>query len=442
VKRLFALGLALEGVYVAIALQPEGKDGVFATLVLHFGAALLYLAAGAIVMTLSHRTARPRRDRDAYLLVLALSALFRGTALLEPPLLSTDIHRYVWEGRVQAHLENPYRLPPDAKELAPLRDATWEKVEHKEIPAIYGPIAEASFLALRAPLAMKAFFALADLAVLGLVARALARRGLPAPLAIFYGWHPLAVIEVAGQGHMDALGVALLLLALDLAERKRPALAGAALGLGAAVKYLPLIILPAFVRRAGARSSLLAITVFAACFLPYGLPRGLEKYATEWRFNATGILLVEEALDRTHVERRAALVLAGGDGRKAVDTPFDKAPQRIAAALLVALVALALSRAELEKAALGSIAAVLALSPVVHPWYFLWVLPFAVTRRSLALIELALAAPVSYSVLLAYDGSRESWHEEAWPRLLLLVPFLGLLVWENAPYGKRVPGAP
>ncbi len=440
-KRLLALGLALEGVYAAIALQTEGRDGLLATLVLHFAAALLYLAAGAV--TLSGTDPRPASSRLGVKAVLAFSVLFRATALVEAPLLSTDIHRYAWEGRVQAHLENPYRLAPDAKELEPLRDANWEKVEHKEIPAVYGPVAEASFLLIRAPLAMKVFFTLADLAVLGLVARALARRGLPGELALFYGWHPLPVIEVAGQGHLDSLGVALLLLALDLAERRR-LLAGAVLGLAAAVKFLPLIIIPAFARRVGAKPALLALAVFAAWLLPYGLPRGgLAKYATEWRFNATGIVLVEETLERTGLEKRAALVLAGGDRWKAVDTPYDKAPQRIAAGLLAALAALLLARVEdLEKATLGAIGAVLALSPVVHPWYLLWVLPFAVTRRSLALLELSLAAPVTYVVLLAYDGTRESWHEEAWPRLLLLVPFLGLLVWENARHGKRVPGAP
>ena len=416
---LVACGLLLAAVYASIAVRSPERDALYGTILLQLAAAVLYLAAAAFGLGIPgvERRGRP------YLVMLGFSVVFRALLVAAPPALSTDLWRYAWEGRVQAQLENPYRLPPSAKELEPLRDSLWEKVEHKDVPAVYGP--------------------LADLVVLGLVTQALHRRGVPSSLGLLYGWHPLPVVEVAGQGHLDALGVALLLLALDRAEKERPRLAGALMGLAAAVKFLPLVLLPALARRAGVRSALVALGVFAVTFVPYGLPRGLGKYATEWRFNATGLVLIEEALERTGLEERGALLLARGDRRLAHDTPYDKAPQRIVAGLLVAVAALGLAaRARLESAAYFTIAAVVALSPVVHPWYLLWLLPFAVARRSLAVIVVALLAPLSYSVLLAYDGTQESWREESWPRVLLLSPMVVLLVWQNVPYGQRLRGAP
>ena len=47
----------------------------------------------------------------------------RLALLFVEPYLSTDIYRYIWDGRVQAAGINPYRFVPNAPELAQLRDA-------------------------------------------------------------------------------------------------------------------------------------------------------------------------------------------------------------------------------------------------------------------------------------------------------------------------------
>ena len=64
-----------------------------------------------------------------------------------PPLLSSDIYRYVWDGRVQRAGINPYRYLPDAPQLAFLRDpAVFPNINRAEYaPTIYPPTAEALF---------------------------------------------------------------------------------------------------------------------------------------------------------------------------------------------------------------------------------------------------------------------------------------------------------
>jgi hypothetical protein len=55
-------------------------------------------------------------------LVLVVVVAMRLLTLTAPPILSSDIYRYVWDGRVQLAGINPYRYLPVADELAFLRD--------------------------------------------------------------------------------------------------------------------------------------------------------------------------------------------------------------------------------------------------------------------------------------------------------------------------------
>jgi len=59
---------------------------------------------------------------------LVLAVAWRAALVLAAPLLSNDVNRYVWEGRVQAHGGNPYawRDRPDAPRWEGLRDAVWQ----------------------------------------------------------------------------------------------------------------------------------------------------------------------------------------------------------------------------------------------------------------------------------------------------------------------------
>ena len=55
--------------------------------------------------------------------MLAVAIAMRLPVLLAPPFLSSDVYRYVWDGRVQVAGINPYRYVPADPALPPLRDA-------------------------------------------------------------------------------------------------------------------------------------------------------------------------------------------------------------------------------------------------------------------------------------------------------------------------------
>ena len=101
--------------------------------------------------------------------------IFRLTLYSLPPSLSTDIHRYRWDGRVQNAGWNPYTIAPIDPRLASLRDPGWAVMPGPEIPAIYPPLSELIFRRdaryLPGIVAFKLPFVLADLLVLAMLAK-------------------------------------------------------------------------------------------------------------------------------------------------------------------------------------------------------------------------------------------------------------------------------
>jgi alpha-1,6-mannosyltransferase len=422
---------------------------------LYFAAAGAYvLAVGAIALKRGSRV-----DRRLVWLVLVSGLLFRLVMLGTEPDLSADCWRYVWEGRVQASDINPYAHAPNDPTLIPLRDEVWARVNHPEVPAIYGPLLEALFSILAllpgGLLPFKLLFLACDGLIAWMVWRALKRRGLSPLWILLYVWHPLPILEVAGQAHLELVPVALMLLAVDLALTKRRRLSALVLGLAIAAKYLPVLIVPVLVWSARSwrarveQVALIALPI-AILLIPYlgagaQLTDGLSAYGQAWRFNDGGFLLADWALEGSGLS--AAFCRSVVPAFVHVDPGFDPAehstwmriPPKLAVGALVVLVmgVLALRRGSLDAAgrvrasAFAAGALFVAFSPTVHPWYGLWVLPFAVlplrpgAGRSAVLVRtgwlyLSLVLP------LAYQATVGEWHEEPWVRAVEYGPTVAL----------------
>ena len=94
-----------------------------------------------------HRLPRgPRRQPRPFLpalrAALLLALLWRIALVFTPPLLSSDVNRYVWEGRVQLHGGNPYAWSdrPSAPQWQGLRDSVYAGLNHPSYTAIYPPL--------------------------------------------------------------------------------------------------------------------------------------------------------------------------------------------------------------------------------------------------------------------------------------------------------------
>jgi len=259
---LILLGCVSVVLYRA-GLSASGVGGIRFFMKVAFVQSAIYLVAAWIVI-------RARPSNSTVLIAVAFAILFRLSILFAPPYLSDDIYRYVWDGRVQAAGINPYRYIPAAPELAHLRDETiYPKINRKDwAHTIYPPVAQVVFLLTtrisESVTWMKATMLLFELITIWAVAQLLTLLGRPRQLLLMYAWHPLVVWEFAGSGHVDAISICFIALAL-LAWQKRSDLgAGVALACATLVKLFPVVLVPAILKRdRWLIAPILAVTIIA-----------------------------------------------------------------------------------------------------------------------------------------------------------------------------------
>lgn len=383
------------------------------------------VVATAAWLTFTVRILRPSLvlSRNAILLGFAVAIAARALLLLPPAPLSDDLYRYLWDGRVASAGINPYRYAPSAPELAHLRDSNWRLINHPDVPTIYPPLAQQCFRFMdqmgTTPRGARAIAAAFDAGAMGIFAAIFLRRSKSAALALVYGWCPLAILESAGGGHVDSLGIFLLALACFSADhvhrvhsaRRSPFLAGLLVSASAMVKLVPLALAPAFLARRSVKWGALFVLgglVPLLLFLPYldagsHLLDGLSAYSENWHFS-----------DLTYTP----LVRTGVD-------PLDARRVLAAAFALITLVIPWLTRDLLAANGLVFFA-FLALSPTAHPWYGLWLVPFLAMLPTLlrpAAMALAAVLPLSY-VVPWWQARTGVAGEPGWNRLLVWIPVL------------------
>src|SRR5271166_238313 len=173
------------------------------------------LAVAGILYLLAIREffATPRFPRRVIVVGLVLAALWHIPFLLKPPGLDDDIHRYVWDGRVQRLGYNPYIVVPNDPVFAALHTPETRTLNNPDLPSPYPPGAQLFFRAVtgihESIFTLKVAFVVCDLAILLVLLDLLHRSGQGTHWLLAYAWNPLLATEVAGSGHIDIVGVRL-----------------------------------------------------------------------------------------------------------------------------------------------------------------------------------------------------------------------------------------
>ena len=424
---LALLALTASGLY---AQRADNLDGFVVAALVQGG---VYLLALGLIW-------RCTGSRWGLAVILGVAVAMRLAILVAPPFLSTDVYRYVWDGRVLGAGINPYRYIPTDPNLAQLRDAEiFPQINRSNYAhTIYPPAAEAIFFAVTrvsaTVIAMKAAMVAFEAFAALLLWRLLVAAGLPATRIIVYAWHPLPVWEFAGSGHIDAAVIVLILLALWSRRRFAGGATGVALALGVLVKFYPAVLFPALWRREWRTPAAFA-AVLALAYLPFlGIGWGvfgfLPGYMAEEGFTAGGggFYLWSAA---------TALLALGG----LPDTAYIAAAACLLAGLGLYLV---VRREDADRAVFGSAllaaAFILLLSPH-YPWYFAWLIVFACLVPSVSLLWLTLASFLLYLVPVGSQLVRD--RHRFFVESVLYVPFLVLVaidLWRRRSPGNN-PGA-
>jgi Glycosyltransferase family 87 len=394
-------------------------------------AAWLAFAAGAwLVLRTPPRRAVP--------VILLGAVAIQLAALSAPPRTSTDLYRYIWDGRVQAAGTDPYRYVPAAPQLTRVRDPfLWPahgpicitagransgpsagpglagpgapvaalapgctRINRPGVHTIYPPVAEAYFAAVAelsppggGSLPIQAAAASCAIATAVLLLAGLRRLGRDPRLAVLWAWCPLTGLEAGNNAHVDVLAAfltaaALLTLARD-GGRRRAACGAVLLGLAIAAKITPVLAVPAVLRRRPATLAVAGAAATGIVYLPHLLAVG---------GGVIGFLpgyLEEEGYGSGHRFRLLSLVLPG---RWAT----------LAAVTLLAAVAVAVLRGTDPdrpwRGALAMSGAALAVTTPPFAWYAMLLVVLVAIDGRAEWLALAVAAPLGaagYATALA-----------------------------------------
>ncbi|NBC18814.1 MAG: methyltransferase domain-containing protein [Bacteroidetes bacterium] len=334
---------------------------------------------------------------------LGLAAGARLIAFVLPPSLSDDAYRYVWDGLVQHAGLNPYRYVPSEVALPALQASPLvDLLNSASYYSVYPPLSQMVFFLggwayagdwQASYYVIKAVFVAVEWGGLLLLARMADRR-----MLLLYALQPLVIIEVAGQGHTEALMVGALLLALYMAHNRRPRWASAALGAATMAKLYPLVLFPLLMRRFGWRGvwpGMLVMVLLGAPFAaPHVVPHVVESlrlYTSLFEFNAGLYLGVKN-------------ILAGVTGEDWSKTLGPLLTGLYLAILPLLYVLDARRDWPLSRGMLVVLGAFLVFTTTVHPWYLLAVLPLLAVQRHVAWHWLWLAAAAFGTYLLYRPG--------------------------------------
>lgn len=367
-----------------------------------------------------------------------------------------DIWRYLWEGHIQNLGFNPYLVAPDAAALIPFRFDWWDQINHPGLSAIYPPVAQLGFrlLSLVSPsvLLFKSAFVAADLGICALLSDRFGYRA-----TVLYAWNPLVIYSFAGGGHYDSwflLPVVFAWLSWDEREtnRRSPAeisgsgksplraiVCSLSVGLSIAVKWMSLPVLGFFVWQTwqtkllerkpwwkkrwvgsiillGAGAIPMAIATLPFCrSLEAGLSCPVIPLSSPFVSYGRSAALTPPFLDNL-------LESASWHGLLQTNAIY-------ALPLAIWTIwSLWRSRSAGQFSERYLIVLML-LSPIIHAWYFTWLVPFAVASRNWGIRLVSLSAFIYFALPYGLATGSQSWMLDSFQRWILWGPFiLGLAI--------------
>jgi alpha-1,6-mannosyltransferase len=334
--------------------------------------ATLTLAGIVYLLAIREFFSTPTFPRRVVVIGLLLAAVWHIEFLRTPAAAEDDIHRYVWDGRLQRLGYNPYLVIPSDPAAKQLHTPETRSLNNPDLPSPYPPGAQLFFRAVTAiqesTSALKIAFVVCEFAIACILLEVLRWKRQGAHLVLVYAWSPLLAVEVAGNGHIDIVGALLLLVSAAALGRRWRATAAVAFGLAVAVKFLPIVLLPLYWKRVRIRDAALAAAVLGLLYVPFlnhgRVPIGsLGTYVQTWRFNGPVFAMLDHAAPP---QLLAGLALLAG---------------------LTTATWLRSTTSELSTDIFAwPMAASLLCAPAVFPWYLLWLLPFLGSASTLPMI--------------------------------------------------------
>jgi hypothetical protein len=295
-------------------------------------------------------------------------------------------------------------------------------MNHPDTPAIYPPIAQWGFhlLAAISPsvILFKLAFIIADLAICWLLCRHFSYKK-----TLLYAWNPLVIYSFAGAAHYDSWFILPLVASWFYFDKKQQInwrISALLLGISAAIKWMSLPILTFLVWQAWRRVSWhLAMVVFAIGLLP--LMVGAIPFCQQGKCP-----LIPSSSEFVSHGRSAEFLphLLGFIWKGAGNFNW------IYLLPLALIIILLLNKTrQFQQFAEGYFFALLIFSPIVHAWYFTWIIPFAVATQNLGVRLVSLSVFCYFFLPYRQALGDSNWDLSNWERCGLWLPFIFGYFW-------------
>ena len=339
--------------------------------------------------------------------------------LLLPMYPGDDIWRYLWEGLIQLQGFSPYDFAPNATELISYRTEWWSQMNHQSVSAIYPPITQLGFRFLAAitphVLLFKSAFVAADLLTCWLLTRKFSYQQ-----TLIYAWNPLVIYSFAGGGHYDSWFILPLVSAWLLFDYHQKSLAtyfktSLLLGISIAVKWISLPFLGFLAWQAWQKINLkIALLIIICGILP---------------FIITALPFCN--LDSCHLIPTSSHFVSQGRSAEFLPHILSKVWQKSLEsnnyfAIFLGFISLLLifKSYNLQQFSLVFFFILLILSPIIHGWYFTWIIPFAVPKQNLSIKLLTLSSLVYFVLLYRQALGYRNWDLIELETMILWLPFI------------------
>ncbi len=341
-----------------------------------------------------------------FLIFFILKVLF----VLKNPILSDDIYRYLWEGKVFLNGFNPYIYAPNSMNLYNLRDNIFVHINHKNLPAIYPP-----FMLFFNSIIVKICYSvkfykfvlfLFDFSTFLLILMISNEAKINLRYSMLYFVHPLTVIEIEWNGHNDIVMIFLFMLGFYFLIKNRFIKSSFFYTLSVVSKFVYLIFAKDFLKNLKSIIVFFIVVIFMYSifiFSDKNIFYSLNIYLKNWEFNGSIYKILKYFVKNHEIVRIILLCI-----------------------LCISWVIINFKVKNIFKRMLFLIMSFILYSPTVHPWYGLWILPFLCFEFYMEIYLFLLFLPFSYYVLEKYF-SMGVWQENNFITLIIYLPLIFLL---------------
>jgi len=387
-------------------------------------------------------------EKKSLLWFIVFGALFRIVLIPAEPILSDDIYRYLWDGRIFAAGINPYKFAPTDIQLLEFRDQiVYPFINFPEIATSYPPVSQLMFfinnLIGGSVLSWKILLFSLEIFLYLIIFNLVKHFRLNKFRLLIYFFNPLLIIETYSSGHMEIIGVLFFWIAVYLFYKRYDWKSVILFAISIMTKFFPLISSIPFLIKKFNRKSILLIATCLLLILPFmfsgilPLP-GLFSYINRWEFNGGLFHSVVSILNFLDVREYQWIAVNFSGHLETFHINYAFFYKIFALIILVVIFTNQLNNLRqtsrfrsinyIQKSFILT-AVFLLLMPTLHPWYLIWIIPFLVFIPNWSWLVFTLLIQVSYFVLKDY-ALFSVWKESVWILILQYIPFYSILVWE------------